>query len=438
MEKICASIVAGFTLMFLSITAYATVWSYNYTYTNNQNNLNTTTYTNTSTNTQTYTQTCTINGVPTDCSTGQPLSDETTNSAWNCPERRFEIIYGQYCDHRIKTLKFRPVKIRHSYDGGGFYAGTGLTEAYGMNDNSEIVGQAINTSGEKHAVWLHIGPFYHDNHYFSDLGTSRLTSAARAISNEDTMVGEAQPAIGSNESVDVIWHSQLGGFKHLNALGGGLGVATGLARNRNYTEFVSGYGLWPRSVGGDDQEHGFVWSYDGRAQTVERIGGSGQSTRANDVNDSKMAAGAVDSGGVKSAFRWQFGTLYLLKDYGNYPSEAFDVNNNAWAKIVGYAEDSTNTKRAVLWDNGAFRPLPDLEGRSSSMAKAISDGGDIVGESGGRATFWRERSPYDLNDLLDQNVGTTLTTAIDINRSGRILVKGADGFFYLLVPVETL
>lgn len=153
------------------------------------------------------------------------------------------MIYGHYCDHRITTLKFQPVKIQHAYDGAGFAAGTGLIEAHGMNDNGDIVGQALTSSGEKHAVQLNIGPFYFANHYFTDLGVTRLSSVATAISNELTIVGASQPSIDVTNNVDAIWHSQLGGFKLLNALNGNSGTATGLARNSMYTEYVAGYAL---------------------------------------------------------------------------------------------------------------------------------------------------------------------------------------------------
>ncbi len=433
----------GMLLSLATLSASASTWSRNYIYTNTVSNLNTqiftntNTNTNTSTNTKTTTRTCTVNGVPTDCTTGLPLSATVTNAAWNCPERRYEIIYGKYCDHRIKTLRFRPVKVRHAYDGAGFRAGTGLTQAYGVNDNGEIVGQAVNSSGEKHAVWLNIGPYYFENHYFSELGTPRLTSSARAISNEGTIVGESQPSIGATTKVDAIWHSQLGGFALLNALGGNSGIATGLARTSTYTEYVSGFGRWPSSVGGDGKVHGFVWSFDGRNRVVERIGAAGQTSRANDVNDSKMAVGYVIRSGVKNAFRWYAGQVHLLNDYGNFASEALDVNNNVSAKIVGYATDAAGRKRAAQWDNGVFKMLPDLPNRANSMARAITDGGDIVGESGARAAFWRDGKAYNLNALLDTPLKTILKTAIDINRHGRVLVKGGDGFFYLLVPTES-
>lgn len=428
----------GLALSMATATGQADVWMNTNTQTNTYTNTLLNTQTNTNTQNDTNTRTCTIDGVPVDCDTGQPLPASVTNPAVNCPERRFEIIYGYYCDHRITTLRFKPVKIRHAYGGAGFNGGTGLTEAYGMNDNGSVVGQAITSGGEKHAVQLDIGSYSFENHYFSDLGTPRLQSTATAISNEYTVVGASQPSIGATNSIDAVWHSQLGGFTLLNALGGDSGTAMDLARNSMYTEFVAGYGIWPTSKGGDNREHGFVWSFDGRNQTVEVIGSVGQTNRVFAINDTKTAVGYQYQDGVKNASRWQNGVLTALPDYGAYVSVALDINNNVNTKIVGYASDSTGTRHATLWQNGQPVPLPALPNRRFNMATAISDGGDIVGQSGARAVLWRDGQVHDLNKLLDAPLSTTLAKAIDINRQGRVLVKGADGWFYVLIPTESL
>lgn len=112
---------------------------------------------------------------------------------------------------------------------------------------------------------------------------------------------------------------------------------------------VAGYGKWPSSGNGDNAEHGFVWSFDGRTTTVEVIGTSGQSHRALAVNDSKIAVGHVTAGGVKNAYWWQSNTPTLLPDYGNYASAALAINNNLNPKIVGFAFDAAGKKRAILW-----------------------------------------------------------------------------------------
>lgn len=422
------------------VAVHADSWANSNTYTNTYTYSYSFIETNTNTNTvtNTNTMTCTWNGVPIDCVTREPLPITYTNPAENCPERRFEVIYGRYCDYRITTLKYRPVQIQHAYDGAGFNAGTGLTNARSMNDNGDIVGQAVTPNGEKHAVQLNIGPVYFSNHYFTDLGTPGLNSIATAISNELTVAGASQPSMGTATMVDAVWHSQLGGFTLLNSLGSDTSRATGLARNSMYTEYMSGFGLWPTSQGGDGLEHGFVWTFDGRNRTVHIIGASGQTNRALAINDSQLVVGFTMDNGKKNASLWNGTGLMLLPDFGHYTSVARAINNNRSAKIVGFAFDTAGKKRAMLWQGITFTVLPGLTNYAASMATSISDGGDIVGQSASRAVFWRNNVVYDLNTLLDSALPTTLVKAIDINRHGRILAQGADGAFYVLIPSESI
>lgn len=47
----------------------------------------------------------------------------------------------------------------------------------------------------------------------------------------------------------------------------------------------------------------------------------------------------------------------------------------------------------------------------------------------------RNNVVYDLNNLLDTPIDALLTSATDMNRGGRILVKSSDGY-YVLIPME--
>ena len=91
-----------------------------------------------------------------------------------------------------------------------------------------------------------------------------------------------------------------------------------------------------------------------------------------------------------------------------------------------------------MWQNDAVTALPSLSGRYINNAAAITDAGDIVGESGGKAVIWRDGEVYDLNELLDVPFDAQLRRAIDMNRQGRILVLANDGYFYVLVPSEEI
>lgn len=384
--------------------------------------------------TNTITQTCTVNGVQVDCATGQPLNPSAPPRSLFCPERVYEVIYGRYCDHRSSKLEYHAVKIMQAYGGGGFDLGTGLKAAYGMNDNTDIVGTAVNSSGEVHAVKVQIGASYYSDHYFQDLGEPGVKSEARAINNIMTIVGASQIQAGSRKYYETIWHSQVGFNYPLYTLGTNGGVAVDLARNRMYTEYVTGY-----STLADKTIHGFVWSFDGQQQTVDEIGEPGQDTYAIAINDSKVVVGYVRrSRYTFDPFVWRNGTMTLIPDFP-YRSVAQAINNNASPKVLGRARNLASGGYDVfVWQDSNTTVLPVLEGQNYNLANAISDGGDIVGESGESAVIWRDNVIYDLNTLLDAPLGTNLNNAIDINRQGRILVRADDGFYYLLVPTEDL
>jgi hypothetical protein len=91
-----------------------------------------------------------------------------------------------------------------------------------------------------------------------------------------------------------------------------------------------------------------------------------------------------------------------------------------------------------VWQDGNTTILPALTEENYNLANAITDGGDIVGESGTSAVIWRDNVIYDLNTLLDTPIDANLRNAVDINRQGRILVRADDGFYYLLVPTEDI
>lgn len=383
----------------------------------------------------TNTQTCHNNGVLVDCVTGKPIP---TNVIELCPERRYEPIYGKPCDYRFTTLKFRAIKLQHSYDGHGFKVGAQFVAAYGMNDNGSIVGEAITNNGERHATSVEVGPRYPENIYFSNHGIARRSSSLRAIANNYFMVGTAQAAIGSTAYQATAWDSQYGWQIPLRGLVGKAGVATGIGKSYNQRLFVSGYDVWPVSKGGDGKVHAFLWSWHGPGPVgINMLGKKGQTSRGLDVNDRGYVVGYLVAGGVEQAFQSGAGSLEPLPDLGNFESRAIDINNNLWPKTVGYAKNSRGVKQPVVWHKNQMTKLPLLPTKSSGSANAITDAGDVVGDSGDRATIWRNGVVHDLNKLLEKSIAGTLRTAVDINLFGRILAKASDGY-YVLIPTSDL
>lgn len=383
----------------------------------------------------TDTKTCHTNGVLIDCVTGERIP---TNVSELCPDRRNEPIYGKPCDYRFTTLKFHAVKLQHSYDGHGFKNGAQFVAAYGMNDNGSIVGEAMTITGERHATSVEVGPRYPENIYFSNHGIARRSSSLRAIANNYFMVGTAQAAIGSASYQATAWDSQYGRHIALRGLTGKTGVATGIGKSYNQRLFVSGYDVWPVSSGGDGKVHAFLWSWHGPGyEGINVLGKKGQTSRGLDVNDRGYVVGYYVAGGVGQAFQSGAESLEPLPDLGNFESRAIDINNNSWPKTVGYAKNSRGAKQPVVWQKNQMTKLPLLPAKRSGSANAITDAGDVVGDSGDRATIWRDGVVHDLNKLLDKSIAGTLRTAVDINLLGRILVKASDGY-YVLIPTSDL
>ena len=380
-----------------------------------------------------HTNTCTINGVQHGCIRPKsiPVPDYTL-----CPERRYDLDHGKPCSFRIKTLRFKAKKLQHSGGAQVFKDGTTFVAAYDLSDAGRLVGEAYTDRGIRHAVSVDVGPSNESALNFFDRGKAGVSSSARVIGYNNIIAGNVQVLPRSRSTVAYVWDLP-GSQDKAIGLNGNAGVATGVGVNMHQRTFVSGYDLWPVAKGGDGKVHGFLWIRRGhRDESIRPLGAKGQTSRALDVNDSGRVVGYVTQRGGNRAFLAMNENLELvvLPNY-NDESQALDVNNNADPKIVGFAKDSTGARQPVMWQSHNLFVLRQLPNKTSGSANAISDAGDIVGDSGGRATIWRDGVVRDLNELLDASIGATLQSALDINRHGRILVKASDGY-YVLTPTS--
>ena len=156
------------------------------------------------------------------------------------------------------------------------------------------------------------------------------------------------------------------------------------------------------------------------------------------------------------AFVWKPKT-HKFRDLGTLPhrrdSYAYGINDKG--QIVGMAEESSihsfnegggsvteHGATGVLWFGNKAAALPPLSGDTGSAAWAINNAGVIVGQSlsaGGtvRACLWRKGKPVDLNTLLPDGSGWTLTDANALNNMGWIVGSGTLGgkpHAFLLTP----
>ncbi len=324
------------------------------------------------------------------------------------------------------------IELRHAYGGGGFNINERLTQLGGLSNYDKVSGQAVNQAGEAHAVWMTVNDRSPGNIYFSDSDFSGSESVAHAITANHVMIGQQDnnavrwpynnPVLLS--TIDTVFSSS---------------AAYGVGQDNRMTSYIAGSGV----ANADEKNHGFLWcSYcdTGNYQygpVTYVIGNNNQETYALEANDFGTAVGYYPVSGVDKAFSWGKSARVIrpYTDLGG-TSRALDINNNRAPITVGYASKG-HSQYAVSWKSGRLTQLPHLNGSKISAARAIADGGDIVGSSGGKAVIWRDGSAHDINELVVNNVNTTFINATDINWHGRILVESSDGF-YILIPKEAI
>ncbi|WP_084181295.1 hypothetical protein [Polaromonas glacialis] len=249
--------------------------------------------------------------------------------------------------------------------------GAGNSVAYGINDQSEIVG-ALNTS-----VALH--PF-------------------RAVRRGGVQELTLPP--GTN-----------GGIAYaINELGEAAGYASGDIGIR---------AVW--------------WTRRGEVQLLQSIGTL--TTRALDLNDRGDIVGVSGNEVKTAvAWPRKGGIISLGTLPGFVHSEAVSITENgAIAGVAIGAGEFPNRSRAVLWQPGGvgIRDLGTLNGGSDSRARDVNNRGEVVGTSssteGDRAFVWTAATGMlDLNSLVTIP-GLVMTDALSINKTGDIVVMGHDG-----------
>ena len=180
-------------------------------------------------------------------------------------------------------------------------------------------------------------------------------------------------------------------------------------------------------------ERSFILDINGKTLTDlgTLVGGF---TRATGINDAGQVVGySIMYGGAEHAFITGpngvgMTDLGPLDGGGYYGSEATDINDAG--QVVGWSTTAENHLHAfITGPNGMGMTDLGTLGGDNSRAYAINDAGQAVGWAGTAAgeehafiTGLNGEGMTDLNSLVELPVGIVLTSALDINNAGQVIV----------------
>ena len=275
--------------------------------------------------------------------------------------------------------------------------------ALGLNNIGQITGYTNATDGINHAVIWQDGAL-------TDLGTlpGGFHAFGQAINDAGQVVG-AGTVDGMLRYHGFLW--QNGAMTDLTPLVTALGIN------------ASG-----QIVGADANVHAVLLS-GGVLTDLGDYGGGTAGTGINAVGQIVGYGSEPPNGGIagpRHAFLYQDG---VRRDLGYLPNPTYlyaEANAiNASGQIVGYSTSSTSPQRAFLWQNGVMTALGAFPGdpiNAQSVAYAINDAGQIVGQASEHAALWESGTVTNLQDFLPAD--WTHSQAQGINNRGQIVGNG--------------
>ncbi len=128
-----------------------------------------------------------------------------------------------------------------------------------------------------------------------------------------------------------------------------------------------------------------------------------------------------------------------MEEIGTFGGYSMAPAINDSGQIVGQSANSTGIVTALLFSNGIMQDID--KSKWSSAAFDINDAGQIVGNIGNNlALLYQNDKMIDLNTLIDSSSGINLIAGIGINNNGQIIADGSFGSYsgghaFLLMPV---
>jgi probable HAF family extracellular repeat protein len=296
--------------------------------------------------------------------------------------------------------------------------------ARAVNDNGQVTGNASTNPGSN----LPLNAFFWENGVMRNIGTLPGVNFSRgfAINNNGLVTGESDnnspraflydPATGLLRDIDDLVTSNPGNLN--TSFGAGINAAGQVVGTASNGQTI----------------RAFLFNPNGELRDLGSLDGSNASpARAWGINEAGEVVGVSrTAAGVSHGFLFQGGSLTDLGSLGGAGrfSEALAVNNVG--QVVGRSALATDAEgqRAFLWQNGVMTNLGTVNNLRFSRGNDVNDLGQVVGTASqfegfsGRAFVWQAGAITDLNNLIPQGSGWTLTSAEGINNLGQIVGFG--------------
>ena len=303
----------------------------------------------------------------------------------------------------------------------------GTETQYGLLESGKLVaGQvAINVDG----FTLDLGTLGGPNSWDNPFG-GEINDRGQAVGYSETSVpdpnGEDICAFGTHLTcLPFIW--QASHMTALPTLGGNNGQASAMNNRGQITGFAENGAVdssCPPNTTNNRIALPVLWEK-GKANALPTVG-SDPDGEANAINDEGQAVGYSGTCTVANhAVLWENGAVSPLPDLGT-GGFAFGINNQS--EIVGDVTSSDGTTfYAALWPNSTtIKNLGTLPGSFAAIASGINSNGQVVGStldstfSFNHAFIWQNDVMTDLSTLFPASSNLYPTMANQINERGQI------------------
>jgi probable HAF family extracellular repeat protein len=310
--------------------------------------------------------------------------------------------------------------------------GGGISNAYGVNDLTQVVGVSQVAGGFNH------GFLWTKPHGMKDLGTlGGNFSSAQAINDASEIVGQA----ATSQSTSYAFLRKGSTMQDLGSLGGSSSQANAINFNPVTQDFtqIAGWSV----TAGNGPYHAVVWDASLNIMDLGTLGGSNSFAFGNNCREQVVGAADTAMLGGSHAFLWDSGTG--MQDLGTLGGTLSQANGiNCVGLVVGYSFlAGDQLTHAFAYAGGGLIDLGTLGG-SVSQANAVNDLRQIVGSStitgdtDEHAFLWTpQRGMQDLNSFINQHSGWDLRGANSISNNGKIVGSGLHQgqlHAFLLIP----